>query len=129
MNIISKKTNGIAAAFGSRKETVYVVNRHGRRRRFLSRSSALNNLAHIMVQFVFDKQGKPTHAGGYERQREDGVIECNRGELTEQYWNAHHRTHRRMMKLLAHQRAVEKWNQRWDAWVSQREELLKQKPF
>ena len=129
MSKTSEIKKGVAAAFGSRKDRVFVVNRHGRRRRFLSRSSALNNLVHVMVQFVFDQRGTATHEGGYERQLEGGVIESNRGELTERYWNAHHRTHRRVLRLLAHQRAVAKWNQRWDAWVSQRAELLKQKPF
>jgi len=124
------KTQGISAAFSPRKETVFVISRHGRRRRYLSRSSALNNLIHVMVQFVFDKNGIDTHQGGYERKREDdGVIEFSHGELTERYWNAHHRTWRRVMKLLGHQRAIEKWNQRYDAWASQHDELMKQKPY
>ncbi|HDI3023787.1 TPA: hypothetical protein PL523_004352 [Cronobacter turicensis] len=126
----SKEYTAIDATFGVRKLPVYVVCRHGRSRRFLSRSSALNNLVHFMVQFVFDKRGIPTHENGYERlNTESQVTEFSRGELTGRYWDAHHRTHRRLMRLLARKREILKWRKKYDAWVARYDELMATRPY
>ncbi|EIX9711400.1 hypothetical protein RQD06_001427 [Klebsiella pneumoniae] len=126
----NKEYSAIDSAFGVRKSPVYVICRHGRRRRFLSRSSALNNLVHFMVQFVFDKQGISTHEGGYERQNDDtGCIEFSRGQLTERYWDAHHRTYRRLIRIMARKRQIQKWKDRHDALTHKYRELMQQKPF
>ncbi|MDR6297737.1 hypothetical protein [Pantoea dispersa] len=108
--------------------TVYVVTRHGRRRRFLSRSAAINNLVHFMVAGTFDKAGIPTHEPT-QRVLHEGVYVNQRGSLTEGYWNAHHRTHRRLMKLLARRRAIEKWQKNYNAAASNIEQLLSHKPY
>ncbi|ARF51126.1 hypothetical protein [Pantoea stewartii] len=108
--------------------TVYVVTRHGRRRRFLSRSAAINNLVHFMVTGTFDKAGIPTHEPT-QRVLHEGVYVNQRGSLTEGYWNAHHRTHRRVMKLLARQRDIALWEKKHAAWVAMRDELYSQKPY
>lgn len=128
MKIIKSHSSAIDTAFVSAKSPVFIVERHGRRRRFLSRSAALNNLIHFMVTGTFDKAGIPTHEpstpaiiNGHKAER--------RGELTEQYWNAFHRTYRRVMKLLAHQREIVKWHKKLDALKSQHAELLSNKPI
>lgn len=103
--------------------TVYVVTRHGRRRRFLSRSAAINNLVHFMVAGTFDKAGIPTHEPT-QRVLHEGVYVNQRGSLTEGYWNAHHRTYRRVMALLARQRNIAKWQKEYDAATSNIAQLL-----
>ena len=107
--------------------TVYVVTRHGRRRRFLSRSAAINNLVHFMVAGTFDKAGIPTHEPT-QRVLHEGVYVNQRGSLTEGYWNAHHRTHRRVMKLLARHRVIARWQKDYDAATSTIAQLLSHKP-
>ncbi|WP_210496295.1 hypothetical protein [Pantoea ananatis] len=108
--------------------TVYVVTRHGRRRRFLSRSAAINNLVHFMVTGTFDKAGIPTHEPSTPA-IVNGVKAERRGALTERYLDAHHRTYRRVMKLLARQREIALWDKKHAAWVAMRDELYSQKPY
>lgn len=110
--------------------TVYVVMRHGRRRRFLSRSAAINNLVHFMVAGTFDKAGIPTHSETRQLWSESlGAMVHKRGELTEQYWNAHHRTYRRIQKLIARRREIAKWQKGYDKATNQIAQLLSHKPF
>lgn len=108
--------------------TVYVVTRHGRRRRFLSRSAAINNLVHFMVSGTFDKAGIQTHEPT-QRVLHEGVYVNQRGSLTEGYLNTHHRTYRRVMKLLARQRNIAKWHKDYDDAASNIAQLLSQKPY
>ncbi|WP_033748574.1 hypothetical protein [Pantoea sp. NGS-ED-1003] len=125
---VSKKLPGVDDAFRQVKSPVYIVTRHGRNRRFLSRSAAINNLVHFMVTGTFDKAGIPTH----EDMREvwsEGVLVHKQGELTEQYWNAHNRTYRRVLKLMARRRAIQKWKKNYDAASSTIAQLLSQKPY
>lgn len=117
----------IYSALQACDSTVYVVTRHGRRRRFLSRSAAINNLVHFMVAGTFDKAGIPTHEPT-QRVLHEGVYVNQRGSLTEGYWNAHHRTHRRLMKMLARQRVIAKWQKDYDAATSTIAQLLSHKP-
>lgn len=107
---------------------VYFVERHRRTKKCFSRSSAINRLIHFMVQHVFDKYQIPTHEGGYEREV-DGVIHFSRGELTGQYWRAYNRTYYRVLRVMAKKREIQKWNEKYDAWAAQRDELMKQKPY
>ncbi|MGF7166964.1 hypothetical protein FHW04_003350 [Pantoea sp. AN62] len=109
---------------------VFVVTRHGRNRRFLSRSAAINNLVHFMVTGTFDKAGIPTHSETRQAWNESlGAMVHKRGELTEQYWNAHHRTYRRLQKLMARRREIAKWQKSYDAATSNIAQLLSQKPY
>lgn len=109
---------------------VFVVTRHGRNRRFLSRSAAINNLVHFMVTGTFDKAGIPTHSETRQAWNESlGAMVHKRGELTEQYWNAHHRTYRRLQKLMARRREIAKWQKNYDAATSNIAQLLSQKPY
>lgn len=109
---------------------VFVVTRHGRNRRFLSRSAAINNLVHFMVTGTFDKAGIPTHSETRQAWNESlGAMVHKRGELTEQYWNAHHRTYRRLQKLMARRREIAKWQKNYDAATSNIAQLLSQNPY
>lgn len=125
---VYKNLSGADAAFCQVQSPVYVVTRHGRRRRFLSRSAAINNLVHFMVTGTFDKAGIPTHEG-MQQVWNEGVLAHKRGELTERYWNAHHRTYRRVQKLIARRREIEKWQKDYDAATSNIAQLLSQKPY
>ncbi|WP_324029308.1 hypothetical protein GC087_21520 [Pantoea sp. JZ2] len=127
MKTVNNK-NLLTDAFKACDSTVYVVTRHGRRRRFLSRSAAINNLVHFMVAGTFGKAGIPTHEPT-QRILHEGVYVNQRGSLTEGYWNAHHRTHRRVMRLLTRQREIAIWKKKHDAWVAMRDELYSQKPY
>ncbi|MGO3396461.1 MAG: hypothetical protein ACTINL_08165 [Serratia proteamaculans] len=104
------------------------MTRHGRSKKFFSREPAIRRLAHFMVQKTFDRAGIPTHEGGYQKE-EGGIIHFNRGEITLDYWQAHHRCERRIRKLLARKRDKEKWQREYDDWASKHDELMKRRPF
>jgi len=125
---VSRILPGVDDAFRQVESPVYIVTRHGRSRRFLSRSAAINNLVHFMVTGTFDKAGIPTHEPTQQVWHE-GVLVHKQGELTEKYWNAHHRTYRRMLKLRARRREMEKWKKNYDAASSTIAQLLSQKPY
>ncbi|RTY57992.1 hypothetical protein EKL29_10465 [Pantoea sp. YU22] len=122
------REDAIDDSFRTLQSPVYVVTRHGRRRRFLSRSAALNNLVHFMVTGTFDKAGIPTHEPSTPA-IVNGVKAERRGSLTERYFNAHHRTYRRIQKLMARRRAIEKWQKSYEAAASNIAQLLSQKPY
>ncbi|TYL43926.1 hypothetical protein [Dickeya sp. ws52] len=121
---------GINKAFQVIDRPVFIVSRHGRSRRFLSRSAAINNLAHFMVTGVFDKAHIPTHEP-IQRVYVEGVLAERRGPLTERYWLAHSRCERRIRRLLSRkilqQKAEERWLKKFDAWGEQHGKLLAQK--
>lgn len=127
-NLTVIREDAIEESFRTLQSPVYVVTRHGRRRRFLSRSAALNNLVHFMVTGTFDKAGIPTHEPSAPA-IVNGVKAERRGPLTEQYWNAHHRTHRRVQKLMARRREIAKWQKSYDAATGNIAQLLSQKPY
>lgn len=125
---VSKILPGVDDAFRQVKAPVYIVTRHGRNRRFLSRSAAINNLVHFMVSGTFDKAGIPTHEDAQQVWHE-GVLVHKKGELTEQYRNAHRRTYRRLLKLRARRREMEKRKKNYDAASIKIAQLLSQKPY
>ncbi|HDY6746186.1 TPA: hypothetical protein RRD51_002299, partial [Klebsiella pneumoniae] len=55
-----------------------------------------------------------------------------RGAVTLEYFNAHQRTVRRLRRILARKREMQKWCEKWDAmhdrYVKEREELQASKP-
>lgn len=127
---VTKILTSAEEAFCQVEAPVYIVTRHGRRRRFLSRSAAINNLVHFMVTGTFDKAKIPTHSETRQAWNESlGAMVHKRGELTEQYWNAHHRTYRRVQKLIARRREIEKWQKDYDAATSNIAQLRSQKPY
>lgn len=112
--------SAIDSAFQLKPLPVYVVTRHGRSKKCFSRETAISRLCHFMVQKTFDRAGIPTHEGGHQ---------INRGEITLDYWQAHHRCERRIRKLLARKREKEKWQREYDDWASKHDELMKRRPF
>ncbi|WP_431022059.1 60S ribosomal protein L13a [Erwinia rhapontici] len=128
MKAITNHTPALNTALATVSAPVYVVTRHGRRRRFLSRSAALNNLVHYMVTGAFDKAGIPTHEPS-KPVLVNGHMAEKRGDLTESYWGAYHRTYRRVIKLLARQRDIQKWHLKHEQVKQQYAELLSNKPF
>lgn len=125
---MQNKYSAIDYAFGKKDIAVYVISHHGRKRKFFSRTAAISNLAHFMVQWVFDKHNYPTHEEG-ETVEINGCITYRRGELTERYRAAHKRTRRRILLILSHKRKIREWNKKYSAWIEMRDELMKQKPF
>lgn len=128
MKLKQSTSPAIDTAFTTVQSPVFVVTRHGRSRRFLSRSAALNNLVHFMVTGAFDKAGITTHEDS-TKALVNGHIAEKRGELTGNYWNAYHRTHRRVIALLNRRRKIDNWKRRHDSLAQQFTELLSNKPF
>ncbi|EBJ7480638.1 hypothetical protein DQZ30_15510 [Salmonella enterica subsp. diarizonae] len=107
---------------------VYFVERNGWKRRTLSREAALNSLAYYMVVDVFLLFGWPLRypdiplSPGHVQQ----------GDLTVEYREAHKRCVRRLRRILARKREMQKWLTKWDAFhdrtVKERAELQASKP-
>ena len=128
MMTTSKVKSGIDAAFSRPLRPVYIVTRHGYRKRCLSRSAALNNLAHYMTTHVFRLIGIRTHHPDMPVQR-DGEIVHQLGQPTEVYLSAHARCIRRIRRLLARKREIQHWQEKHDALTEQYREFMKTKPF
>lgn len=128
MMTTSKVKSGIDAAFSRPLRPVYIVTRHGYRKRCLSRSAALNNLAYYMTTHVFRLMGIRTHNPDMPVQR-DGVIVHQLGQPTERYLSAHARCIRRIRRLLARKREIQQWQEKHDALTDQYREFMKTKPF
>ncbi|WP_333890016.1 hypothetical protein [Atlantibacter subterraneus] len=111
---------------------LYVVMRNGGKRRFLSRSAALNNLAHYMVSTVFRKLGLPTNEP-YAPVFHNGTLAHRIGDHTTEYLHAHQRCVRRLRRLLARKRKQQRWITKWESihnrFVKERDELQANKPF
>ncbi|EDW0700979.1 hypothetical protein ABL142_000960 [Salmonella enterica] len=107
---------------------VYFVQRNGWKRRTFSRKAALNSLAYYMVMDVFLLFGWPLRypdiplSPGYVQQ----------GDLTVESREAHKRCVRRLRRILARKREVQKWHVKWrsmhDRYVKEMEELQASKP-
>ncbi|WP_158784639.1 hypothetical protein [Pantoea sp. BAV 3049] len=106
---------------------VYIVTRHGGYKRCLSRSAAINNLAHYMVTKVFYRLAIETNHPMYDT--EGRPIIHSIGEHTHQYLLAHDRTARRIRLILAKKRKQKEWERKHEALVDQYAELMKSKPF
>lgn len=122
----------IDSSFAKELQPVYVVSRHGYSRRFLSRSAAISNLAHYMVTKTFHRAGLNTNEPD-EPVFSNGVLVNRMGQHTQQYLFAHNRCARRIRRILAYKRDMQKWCEKWDAmhdrYVKERGELQANKPF
>ncbi|EPZ8124477.1 hypothetical protein ACXV6R_002320 [Yersinia enterocolitica] len=96
---------GIETAFQLRTEPVYFVMRHGRRKKCLSRETAINRLAHFMTEKVFKRAGVDSRIGDIYTEI-DGSIHWDRGEPSPDYIAAHTRCVRRIRRLLAKRREI-----------------------
>ncbi|CNI76874.1 hypothetical protein ACMVCI_003531 [Yersinia enterocolitica] len=105
---------------------IYIVNRHGVYKRYLSRSAAINKLAQVMATYVYQRLGLPI--------REDDVYDTERkawirGDLLHDYIHCRERAVHHIRRLLAKQRKIDKWNKEYQRWVETRDELYKRKPY
>ncbi|WP_142478549.1 hypothetical protein [Klebsiella oxytoca] len=110
---------------------LYAAIRHGRMKRCFSRNTAISWLAHFLTSHAFA-------LSGFKQRRPDFLVEHEgvemwcRGETTDEYHRAHQRTVRRLRRILARKREMQKWCEKWDAmhdrYVKEREELKASKP-
>ena len=119
---------GIDMAIRINQTPVYYVSRHGRFRKYFSRSAAINNLAHFMTQKVFDRALRPSRHPDVKIDRDDQTI-WRRGEVRKEYWEAHSRCMRRIRLIFAKQREIEKWKTKHDQLIAEYQALTKAKPF
>ncbi|EEE1025902.1 hypothetical protein B6171_005423 [Salmonella enterica subsp. enterica serovar Miami] len=107
---------------------VYFVQRNGWKRRTFSRKAALNSLAYCMVVDVFLLFGWPLRYPDIPLS--PGHVQ--RGELTVEYREAHERCVRRLRRILARKREIQKWHAKWrsmhDRYVKEQKELQASKP-
>jgi len=102
------KENAIDESFRIVQSPVFVVTRHGWSKRCLSRSAAINNLAHYMVTKVFRLAEIPTNEA-CEPVFVNGAFAYKAGDHTEQYNIAHSRCSRRIRLILAKKREFKEW--------------------
>ncbi|TDN54656.1 hypothetical protein EC843_101707 [Buttiauxella sp. JUb87] len=124
----SKVKTGIDAAFSRPLRPVYIVMRHGFRKRCLSRSAALNNLANYMTSHAFRLARVDTHYPDTPVIR-DGMTVHQLGHFTEEYVDAHRRCVRRLRRLLARKREIQQWQEKHDALTDRYRDFMKTKPF
>ncbi|UIN00055.1 hypothetical protein [Yersinia ruckeri] len=104
---------------------IYIVNRHGVHKRYLSRSAAINKLAQIMATSVYQRHGLAIRKDDiYDSERNTWVC----GDLRHDYIRCCKRAIRHIRRLLAKQREIDKWNEEYKKWVEMRDDLYKRKP-
>lgn len=111
---------------------LFVAMRHGRMKRCFSRDTAIRYLAFFMTTRAFEASGfmcrhpdvkvsHPVHGEVWER-----------GGVTKEYRFAHQRCIRRLRRILARKRDMQKWCEKWDAmhdrFVKEVDELQANKP-
>ncbi|WP_432321988.1 hypothetical protein [Yersinia enterocolitica] len=82
---------------------IYVVNRHGVYKRYLSRSAAINKLAQVLATSIYQRLGLPI--------REDDVYDTERkawirGDLLHDYIRCRERANHHIRRLMAKQREI-----------------------
>ena len=121
---------GIEDALRKIEMPVYVIFRHGFYKRFLSRSAAIDNLARIMATHVFERMDIPVRSAPTFSPLNNA---WSLGELTTRYVLCRERAKRRILRLLAKRREIEKWNNDYKKWVDKceimRKELYNRKPY
>lgn len=111
---------------------LFVAQRHGRIKKCFSRDTAIRYLAFFMTTWAFEASGfmcrhpdvkvsHPVHGEVWER-----------GCVTREYHFAHQRCIRRLRRILARKRDMQKWCEKWDAmhdrFVKEVDELRANKP-
>lgn len=81
------------------QRSMYEVMRHGRVYYRRTLEAAINKMAHIMTQKVFNLCGIVINEPDTTIY-EDGTLKYRRGELTERYLSAHRRCTRKLLKLI-----------------------------
>jgi len=128
MKTVKLAPPAIDTSFMEVPAVVYVVSRHHGHKRFLSRSAAINNLANFMVDETFRRSGWPTNEPDQPVMR-DGFLVHLRGDRTREYYSAHQRCTRRIRRLLAKKRDIQKWHEKHEELKQQYADHLNHKPF
>lgn len=94
---------------------LFVAIRHGRMKRCFSRDTAIRYLALFMTTHAFEVSGfRCRHPDVKVCHPEHGEV-WQRGGVTKEYHLAHQRCVRRLRRILARKREMEKWCEKWDA--------------
>ncbi|KAF1368755.1 hypothetical protein [Yokenella regensburgei] len=113
---------------------LFVAERHGRMKKCFSRDTAIRYLAFFMTSHAFERSGfQQRHPDALRVHPVNPEINCwERGGVTREYYVAHQRCIRRLRRILAKKREMQKWCEKWDAmhdnYVKDRDELLALKP-
>ncbi len=113
---------------------VYFVQRNGWKRRTFSRKAAINSLAYFMVVDVFLLFGWPLRYPDVQmvNAANPELNHWMRGSVTQEYFCAHRRTVRRLRRILARKREIQKWYAKWrsmhDRYIKEQKELQASKP-
>lgn len=111
--------------------TLYAAQHHGRIKRCFSRDTAIRYLAYFMTSHSFARSGFKERHPDVRIDRDD-IPMWHRGETTNEYLAAHERCVRRLRRILARKRDIQKWFAQWDAmhdrYVKELEELRAAKP-
>ena len=111
--------------------TLYAAQHHGRIKRCFSRDTAIRYLAYFMTSHAFVRSGFMERHPDVRETRPEGEVWV-RGGVTVNYHYAHQRCVRRLRRILAHKRDMQKWCEKWDAmhdrYVKERDELQANKP-
>ena len=122
------REDAIDESFRVVQSPVFVVTRHGWSKRCLSRSAAINNLAHYMVSKTFRRASIETNEA-CEPVFVNGVFAYKTGAHTEQYSLAHIRCARRIRRILAKKREHQLWVKKHEELKQQYAEHLANKPY
>ena len=128
MKLTVIKEDAIDESFRVVQSPVFVVTRHGYSKRCLSRSAAINNLAHYMVTKTFHRASIDTNEPDTPVQQ-DGVTVHHIGQRTQQYLLAHNRCVRRIRRILTKKREFQLWVKRHEEIKQQYAVHLANKPY
>lgn len=110
---------------------LYAAIRHGRMKRCFSRDTAIRYLAFFMTSRTFSRSGFEQRHPRVRIDRDDMEV-WRDGETKAEYLSAHQRCVRRLRRILARKREMQKWCEKWDAmhdrYVKERDELKASKP-
>uniref|UniRef100_UPI003D0D0FF4 hypothetical protein n=2 Tax=Enterobacterales TaxID=91347 RepID=UPI003D0D0FF4 len=93
---------------------LFVAVRHGRIKKCFTRDTAIRYLAFFMTTEAFERSGFPQHHPRVRIDRDDMEV-WRDGETKAEYLAAHQRCIRRLRRILARKREMEKWCEKWDA--------------
>lgn len=113
---------------------LFIAAHHGRMKKCFSRDTAIRYLAFFMTSHVFARHGfRQRHPDVLRAHPVNPEINCwERGGVTLEYTEAHQRCIRRLRRILAHKRDMQKWCEKWDSmhdrYVKEQAELQASKP-
>lgn len=94
---------------------LFVAQRHGRIKKCFSRDTAIRYLAFFMTTWAFEASGFPCRHPDVRSVHPIHGEAWERGGVTREYYMAHQRCIRRLRRILARKRAMQKWCEKWDA--------------